>query len=355
MLGPLPPLTGGMATVTYNLRDSELSNLTNLTTLNNAKTTPDGRSLLTGVWAQWTLLISVLSAIWRRRIQLVHIHTCALFSFWRDIFHMIAARLSGCRVVWHIHDGTFRKFISEGSSIKRAVIRWALGRGSAVIVLSQQSLENVRPFASAVRWRVVENGVPIDRETSAVADDPLRLLFLGQLTERKGAYDLVAAIETAGTCGIRPLLLLAGGEVIPGQLSKMKQRIVASPCASQIRLLGMIGGEAKERAIQEANCIVLPSYAEGLPMALLEGMAAGMPAIATRVGSVPEVIQDGVEGFLVDIGDIEALGDRITRLARDPELRRRMGRAARKQVEARFSLRTMAERVHAIYCEALHD
>jgi glycosyltransferase involved in cell wall biosynthesis len=353
MLGPLPPLTGGMATVTCNLRDSELAGLTHLVTLNNAKTTPEGRSVFAGVWAQSRLLLTVLSTIWRRRVQLVHIHTCALFSFWRDILHMITARLSGCCVVWHIHDGTFRQFISEGSSIKRAVIRWALRRGSAVIVLSQQSLENVRPYAANVRWRVVENGVPIGRETSASADDQLRLLFIGQLTERKGAYDLVAALETAGTWDVRPVLSLAGGEVIPGQRRKMEDRIAASPCANQIRLLGMIRGNEKEQAIQEANCIVLPSYAEGLPMALLEGMAAGMPAIATRVGSVPEVIRDGVDGYLVDIGDVVALADRITQLARDVELRRRMGRAAHKQVEVRFSVQEMAQRVYQIYCDVL--
>jgi len=358
-LGPLPPLTGGMATVANNLLHSDLADFVDLAGLNNGKTTPPGRSLLAGVWAQVRLLVRVVSAVCRRRVQVVHIHSCALFSFWRDIFHMLAVRALGCRVIWHLHDGTFQQFISEGSRIKRAIIRWALARGSAVIVLSDESLRNLRPHAPKVNWRAVPNGVPLQEcpsrngSCAGAAGAGLKLLFLGNLTRRKGAYDLIAAVEATAAQGVRPTLMLAGGEVEPGQRREIEQRIAASPCASQVRLLGMVGGQQKQAALEVADCIVLPSYAEGLPMALLEGMAVGMPAIASDVGSIPALVQDGVAGFLVRPGDVAGLAERICRLARDHALRSRMGQAARRRVEDEFSQRAMAEKVYRIYVEAV--
>ena len=89
-------------------------------------------------------------------------------------------------------------------------------------------------------------------------------------------------------------------------------------------------------------------------MALLEGMAEGLPAIATGIGSIPTIVQDGVEGFLISAGDVDALAERICRLARDPALRRRMGRNARDRVERDFSQRAMAERVFKIYQAAIN-
>ena len=109
-------------------------------------------------------MYKILSTVRRRRVRLVHIHTCALFSFWRDIVHMMAVRALGCRVIWHLHDGTFPRFISEGNRLKRALIRWALRRGAATIVLSDATLEALRPHAPGVRWRVVPNGVPLDEQ-----------------------------------------------------------------------------------------------------------------------------------------------------------------------------------------------
>ena len=241
------------------------------------------------------------------------------------------------------------------------MIRWSLRRASATIVLSGETLELLRPHAPGVQWRVVPNGVPLrelrpkDNSAKNAADVTVKLLFLGNLTRRKGAYDLIAAVEAASKHGVHAILMLAGGETASGQRPEIERRIADSPCAGQIHLLGLVHGEEKQRALDEADCIVLPSYAEGLPMALLEGMAAGLPAIATRVGAISTIVSDGEEGFLVATGDVEALADRICRLARDPTLCRRMGQQARRSVETHFSQRAMAERVYRIYLDAIRE
>ena len=112
---------------------------------------------------------------------------------------------------------------------------------------------------------------------------------------------------------------------------------------------------AKDEALQTSDCLVLPSYAEGLPMVVLEAMAYGLPVIATRVGAIPEVLTDGQEGFLIEPADVKALADRMLRVAGDPELRRRMGLDARRVAEARFSLDAMVDRIMDIYTDILRE
>jgi glycosyltransferase involved in cell wall biosynthesis len=353
MLGPLDSPTGGMAAVTANLRDSKLQRTTELTVINNGKTTPVHRSLWHGVAAQFMLLYNVYRAINRQQTQVVHIHSCALFSFWRDMGHLILARSLRCRVIWHLHDGTFLQFLSQGNSIKRALIRWALAEGSVTIVLSEGSRKRLRPHAPRVDWRVVANGVAIPTAHPKQKNQQTRFLFIGNLTHRKGAYDLIEAVECAAQQGIHTEIRLAGGEVEPGQRAEIEKRITESPCAQQFKLLGIITGCEKEQVLATSDCIVLPSYAEGLPMVLLEGMAYGLPVIATRIGSIPEAVEEAVEGFLIEPGDVSNLAERIVRLATDNDLRGRMHRAARQRVEKEFSLDTMADTILAIYQEVL--
>lgn len=353
MLGPLASQTGGMAVVAANLRDSKLRQMTQLTTMNNGKTTPIHRPFWHGVVAQIILLYRLYQSISRQGTQIVHIHTCALFSFWRDIVHMVLARWLRCRVVWHLHDGTFFKFLSQGNPVKRAIIRWALAQGSATIVLSEGSRKKLSPHARAADWRVVSNGVAIPPTCSEPKKGSIRFLFIGNLTRRKGAYDLIRAAELMAQQGLTPILRLAGGEVVPGQRAEIESRITESACAEQIELLGVITGREKEQALASSDCIVLPSYAEGLPMVVLEGMAYGLPAIATRIGSIPEAVDEGVEGFLIEPGDVNRLADAMTQLASDTEMRSRMGRAARRRAEQEFSLDGMADTILAIYNDIL--
>ncbi|MBE3098098.1 MAG: glycosyltransferase family 4 protein [Planctomycetes bacterium] len=353
MLGPMPPLTGGMATVVENLRQSPLADRCRLLAINNGKTTPAGRTLLAGLLAQARLAGGLLVAMRRHRAEIVHIHTCALFSFWRDILHMTACRMLGRKVVWHIHDGSFAGFMAKGSALRRGLIRTALKAGAAVIVLGEQSLRNLRPMAPDVRWRVVPNGVPVPRTMAEPSAGPTRFLFLGNLTRRKGAFDLVDAAEEVYRKGLDITVRLGGGETSPGQKDELVRHIGGLNCRDHIALLGVVSGAAKERALAESDCLVLPSYAEGLPMAVLEGMAYGLPVIATRIGAIPEAVTDGQEGFLIEPGDVKALADRMGRIGEDKELGCRMGAAARARVEQTYSLDVVSDQVMNIYREAL--
>ena len=97
------------------------------------------------------------------------------------------------------------------------------------------------------------------------------------------------------------------------------------------------------------DAFVLPSANEGTPVTAIESLASGCPVVATRVGGVPDVVEEGVDGFLVEPGDLEAIADRLGRLAADPELRARMGAAGRERVLPRYAVERLIDDVDGLY------
>jgi glycosyltransferase involved in cell wall biosynthesis len=95
--------------------------------------------------------------------------------------------------------------------------------------------------------------------------------------------------------------------------------------------------------------MILPSINEGTPVSAIEALAAGRPVVATRVGGVPDVVREGEDGFLVEPGDVDALADRLARLAADPELRARLGAAGRARVIPRYSVERLVDDIDLLY------
>jgi glycosyltransferase involved in cell wall biosynthesis len=119
--------------------------------------------------------------------------------------------------------------------------------------------------------------------------------------------------------------------------------------AENVTLLGWIGARRREELLARATVFVLPSHAEGLPVSMLEAMAAGCPVIATAVGGIPDVISDGFNGLLIPPRDPAALARAMERLLTDPPLAFAMGRAARATIASRFTPDRAVERVGRIY------
>lgn len=161
------------------------------------------------------------------------------------------------------------------------------------------------------------------------AEGPPVFLYLGWIETYKGALDLVHAVG-------RARVELAGARVIVcGRGSALPEaRRLTEELGLQeiIDFRGWVLGEQKRAVLAESDVLVLPSHLEGLPNALLEAMATGLPVIATRVGAIPDVVEDGKCGLLIEPGDVEALGRSMSRLAGDPGERERMGAAAREKI-----------------------
>jgi glycosyltransferase involved in cell wall biosynthesis len=126
-------------------------------------------------------------------------------------------------------------------------------------------------------------------------------------------------------------------------------RAMAAAVGPSVSLPGFVRGPDKLRTLQQAALLVLPSYAEGVPIAVLEGIAAGLPVVTTPVGGVPDIFVDGINGFLVSPGDTPALARAISRLLDDQDLRCVMGQANRRQALAEFDTPIYVERLLSLY------
>src|SRR4029077_3934379 len=130
-------------------------------------------------------------------------------------------------------------------------------------------------------------------------------------------------------------LALAGDGPDRAQLEAEAHRL---GIADRVRFLGYQSSDHVRSLLQETDVFVLPSFAEGVPVVLMEAMASGVPLVSTRVAGVSELVEDGVAGFVVPPGDVGALADAIDALLADPSLRQRFGAARRRTVAREFDV-----------------
>jgi glycosyltransferase involved in cell wall biosynthesis len=196
---------------------------------------------------------------------------------------------------------------------------------------------------------VVFNGVP---EPEEVAPQPreagYQLLFIGNLSERKGVSDLLHALQDHRFADVPLVLTLAGG----GDIDRYKALAAQLRVDGKVRFLGWTNKATLDRLLAAADALVLPSYHEGLPLAILEALARGVPVVCTPVGEIAEVLADGHTALFVQPGDRQGLASALLRVLQEPPLRARLRRAGRAVYEAHFSLQRFAAaiaRVHHLY------
>ena len=299
-----------------------------------------------GAWIHFMCLLIL------RRVSLLHVHLSSRASFWRKLLFVAPAIWSGVPVLIHLHGSEFAVFYErECSALRQRLVRWVFRRASRVVVLSTAWARWVQSIVSNPKMRVIYNPVLMraDDQSMHIERTRGRMLFLGRMGRRKGTFDLLEAIGKACAAGSEISLALGGD----GDRAGVDSMAATLGIQDQVELLGWVRGSDKERQLKMASAFVLPSYHEGLPMGILEAMAAGLPIISTPVGGIPEAVTDGVEGFLVAPGDIQALAARLVQLANDPVLASRMGAAARDKVARCFAAEVIVPQVEALYEEML--
>jgi glycosyltransferase involved in cell wall biosynthesis len=254
----------------------------------------------------------------------------------------------GKPIIFHLHGSEFQLFAEQRCGpLGRSLIRFALCKSARVIALSPQWKTWLENFAPGCRVRVIPNLVVMPPVPRSRPREAYTLLFLGCLGERKGIYSLLEAIALLHPRFPR-LRLLAGGD---GELERVAARAKALGIANAVEILGWVTGEQKDKLLSAATVYVLPSHNEGLPMGVLEAMSWGLPVVTTPVGGIPEAVTHGVEGFLVQPGDVPKLAEAISKLLVDPERRERMGIAARERVEKQFAAEVIIPQLEALYRE----
>lgn len=282
------------------------------------------------------------------KVCALHIHTASRRSFWRKRLFMNLARRFDVPYLLHVHGGGFPDFFDAASVAERERIQTAFATAAGVFVLSDAMSEALRSRLTLPALEVLRNPVELPAAHVPVAEP--KLLFLGELSVAKGVFDLLeAAAQLAADFPELSLDLCGKGERAP-----VAARMEMLGLEQQVALPGFVSGADKAARLRGAAIFALTSHLEALPVALLEAMANGLAVVATRVGAMPEVITDGVDGLLVPPGDVDALAMALRRLLEDPALRARLGAAAREKMIAHYSVEQIMaqlERRYAAFAE----
>jgi glycosyltransferase involved in cell wall biosynthesis len=294
-------------------------------------------------------------AIRKYRPAVIHLNSSLnRRAFWRDMLYVIVARLNGVKALYQVHGGALSTFVGT-SPARRNLLRRLLSLPHVVVVLSERELAAQRELVPEQDIRLIPNAIdttpylhlPLRRYSAA---RPLELIYLGRLAPEKGIYELLHALAMARSQGAEARLCIVGSGTEQARLKRTADRLQLS---SSVTFAGAAFGVAKLELLSRADVLTLPSYSEGLPYALLEGMAAGKTVLVTPVGAIPDVVTAGQHGLLVPPRDITALASAIVSLAANRATLESTGAACRQRVATQYSMERLVGNFTALYEELL--
>lgn len=365
--GPVPPPPGGIASVIETIVESELADRFDFVRFGTTPTLFTPRNVLhrglNSALARGFGLDGVISLESRAKLaayralldpapDLVHIHSSHGYDFWLGAWMARIARRRGIPALLHVH-GLFDVVVPTWSRAKQAAFRRALLLPNAIVVLSEGWRRWFAQHLPPERLEVLRNPVDMSRfrpGAGRAQDGLVRFLFVGvNEPRRKGGYDILAATSTVVREAPEARFVFVGEDTERLEATRVR----GTPLASYFSFTGSKNTREISPYFEQADVLLLPSYSEGLPIALLEGMAAGLPVIACPVNGIPEAMRDPEHGIFVAPGDPPALARAMLALLRDPERRARCGAAGRLRIARDFDRSHYVRTLGDIYQRAL--
>jgi glycosyltransferase involved in cell wall biosynthesis len=295
----------------------------------------------------------------QERPTILHTHTAKAGAVGR-----IAALLAGSArppiIVHTFHGHVLRGYFNPLMTIGfRTLERWLARMTTALVAVSPEVRDDLVRLhvAPASKFKVIRLGIELEERTDSTADvraetrrqlgiaeDAFVVGWVGRMTAVKRTDDVVRALRGLVDRGIDAYLCLVGDGPDRDHLESY-----AHDLGVVKRCLFVGYQEDVARFYSAIDALLLPSVNEGTPVSVIEALAAQRPAVATRVGGTPDVIRDGVDGFLVEVGDADALSERLAELAADPARRAQMGADGRERVLGRYAVERLVDDVDRLY------
>ncbi len=307
----------------------------------------DGGSLARRLLLAWKALWQCLWLLAGGRVRLLHIHVAERGSFFRKSLFVLLGRLFHTPIILHMHGAEFRSFYAGQAPWVRRYVRWIIGMADQVVALSRDWVSFYAEL-SPTPVEAIANFVPLPPASSqgpTTASALPEILYLGRFGERKGIFDLIEAVKPLyeSHAGLQ---IWCGGD---GEIERVRSLVASHGMSERFHVLGWVDADKRATLLRQCRIFVLPSYAEGLPVAILEAMGAGLAILATRVGGIPEMLADGAYGILVEPGDVDGLRQALQRLLADAGTRERLGMAARKRFLQVYSADAVVPHLDALY------
>lgn len=280
-----------------------------------------------------------------RGADIAQIQSSDFYSFWEAMLYAHYARFLRIPVVMRF-GGSFDLFYEGSSPRVRSLIDRAMDCPTSFVVQSEGWKEIFSQHVDASRLNVVNNAVPMPPpvpERSARTESVQALFVCTSDARRKGAYTVLDAVPRLR--GAVKITFVAAGKAI-------REEVEQRDLGDVIQFEPVQTRQEMTLLYRRADLLLMPSVSEGFPNTLLEAMAAGLPVVATAVAAIPEVIESGTHGYLIEPGDDDALVENTLKLVEDPDLRHRLGRAAHQRVSDAFEINHMFGRFDQIWSAA---
>jgi glycosyltransferase involved in cell wall biosynthesis len=332
---------GGITTVMTNIKNSFIANEYNMEFISTYIT----GTIFKRTFYYFSGILNLLLKLVRKRPDIVHIHMSYKGSFYRKSLIIMIVKIFKVPIILHIHGSTFKDFYRNLSPIKRRYCNYVLNLPDKLLVLSQEWKRFFSNFVNPEKISTLYNGVFVSSEKKEYIQREIpTLLFLGRLGKRKGVYDLIEAIKEIDKNRYKFQCILAGD----GEVEEVKELIEKKGLNNHIKCTGWIGPETKKKLIEDSDILILPSYNEGLPMAILEAMEQGLSVISTNVGGIPELVT-AKNGILTKPGDIISIQKAIIELISNPEKRKFMFRNNINEIQKKYNLEDILLKLKGIY------
>lgn len=283
----------------------------------------------------------------KNTFDVIHIHMSYKGSFYRKYYVTKLCKKNNKKVIIHLHGSEFKDFYNSGNEKRKKQIRELFTIADASIVLGEDWKKFISGIAPKANVIVINNAVALPNIQTRTISDNRTFLFLGALIQRKGVVDLLEAVKQMKNRNVSNFhVLIAGSGAEENQLKEYTEQ---NGLQSYVDFLGWITKEQKPSLLEKADVLVLPSYNEGLPIAILEAMSYALPIISTDVGSIAEAVQEDVNGFLIAPGDVNALTDAMVKLTVNTKLWKEESSMSRLICEKKFSEDVFFKEVERVY------
>lgn len=285
--------------------------------------------------------------------DLVHLNTAFIpLAIMRDAALAASARIAGCPVLLHVHGGPL-----VAGNFTNPVVRTAaeklLQLSAAVVVFSDAEAKQIVDRFPGTNIKILPNAVPLPEIPERQSSSPARtIIFFGRLNRSKGLDHIVAACRSLREQGFAFRYVCCGAG--PEMISFCSQ--MSSVLGGDFDYRGVVKGQDKWKVLSEADVFFQPSRDEGLPIALLEAMAAGCVPVMSASGAVADVIEDGRNGFLIEAGNTQqTVGKLKFLLSEGPAGLRELRENARRTVAERYSFDKYVSALDRLYKELVRN
>ena len=351
----LPPPVHGSSLVGQTIRQSKVINSSfecrYINTLVSRSVNETGKKSFIKVFRFVAVWFQLLVEIIKKKPDICYLALTATgAAFYNDVLLVGLLKLFNIKRIYHLHNKGVA--LSASNKINKLLYQFVF-KNAEVILLSNYLYNDIESFVPSTRVHICPNGiedtVTVQKPRLKEKEKSVKILFLSNLIESKGVLVLLKACEIISQKGIDFECDFVGAE---GDLSakQFNEKVSQMQLTSKVNYLGKKFGNEKQNAFATADIFAFPTYYsnECFPLVLLEAMCNGLPVISTFEGGIPDIVEQGVTGFLISQKDENSLADKLEELIRNQELRQKMGSNGRKKFETEFKQEIFEKRMIGI-------